>query len=205
MPVFNEESTISEVIDKVLAVDLPVEKELIVVNDGSSDITGDIIDEHPSTKRNLIKVYNHEKNHGKGMAIRTGLKYVSGDMVIIQDADLELDPEEYKKLIAPILKDNAQIVYGSRFLNSPSKNIPLMTILVNKLLALTTNLLFGSHLTDEATSYKIFSTELLKSFNLKCIGFEFCPEVTGKALQRGMTIVEVPIKYNPRNNRPAKN
>lgn len=203
IPVYNEESTVGEVIDQILAVDLvDVEKEIIVVDDGSTDGTSDILQKAQKESSALLTIKSRQ-NLGKGMAIRTGMKYVSGDIVLIQDADLELDPKEYILLLKPILSGEASIVYGSRFLN-PSNKIPWRSRVAQRVLALLTNLLYHSNLTDEATAYKVFRTDVLKDIDLHCTGFEFCPEVTAKVLRHGHKIKEVPITFRPRTKAEGK-
>ena len=199
IPVYNEKSTIAEIIERVKAVDIP--KEIIVVDDGSRDGTTEVLTEKYAGD-DLIKVHTSLINIGKGAAVRYGIEYASGDITIIQDADLELDPEEYHLIIAPIERGETDTVYGSRFLDrgyfSYYRNIPLASRFANWLLAFTVRLYWGVKITDEATSYKAFRTELLKSIKLKCTGFEFCPEITAKTLNKGVAIVEVPITYHPR-------
>ncbi len=200
IPVFNENTTIKKIIELVSEVALNM--EIIVVDDGSNDGTREIL-------RNLtmdgFKAVFHERNRGKGAAIRTGLKYVTGDIVIIQDADLEYDPQEYPKLIQPIVEGKADVVYGSRFLQPlTSQKIYYHFVLGVKLLNLLTYLLYGVKTTDEATCYKVFSTEVIKNIELKCEGFEFCPEITAKICKKGYKIYEVPTPYIARNYQEGK-
>jgi hypothetical protein len=199
IPVYNEQSTIAEVIDRVCAVELDgLEKEIIIADDGSYDDTPTIIADKHRRNPGIMKVHTSLINLGKGAAIRFGLEFATGDVVLIQDADLELNPEEFPALLAPILRGEADVVYGSRF-RKRSSYIPLRTRLANRFLTLFTNLLYGSRLTDMATAYKVFRTEILKSLRLRSARFEFEPEVTAKLLLAGYRIVEVPISYNPRS------
>lgn len=198
IPVYNEQSTIAEVIDRVCAVELDgFEKEIIVADDGSRDDTPAIIADKHKQHPCITKVHTSLINLGKGAAIRFGLEFTTGDIILIQDADLELNPEEYPELLDPILRGEADVVYGSRF-RGRSSNIPLRTRLANRFLTLFTNLLYGSRLTDMATAYKAFRSEIIKGLRLRSARFEFEPEVTAKLLLAGYKIVEVPISYNPR-------
>jgi len=201
IPVYNEESTVGELLEKVLAVDIP--KEVIVVDDGSRDSTIDIVRRKADATDQVVKVHSNEVNVGKGAAIRKGLLYVTGDIVLIQDADLELDPAEYHLIIAPFLSGVADVVYGSRFLGrgwfTHYKHIPFVSRLVNWLLASTVNLFWSrAHITDEATAYKAFRADLVRSLPLTCNRFEFCPEVTAMVLNRKIKIIEVAISYHYR-------
>ncbi|MFQ6098925.1 MAG: glycosyltransferase family 2 protein [Armatimonadota bacterium] len=207
IPVYNEESTVHEVIERVKTVPIvdalnePLEKEIVVVDDGSTDETSAVLcdaEEDP-----VVTVFTSPVNFGKGAAVRIGLTYVTGDVIIIQDADLELDPEEYPRLLEPILDGRADVVYGSRFKNG-AKGVPWRTRVANRLLAWWTNLLYGSQLTDEATAYKVFRADVIHNLDLRCIGFEFCPEVTAKVLRSGYRIEEVPVGYHPRSQTKGK-
>jgi glycosyltransferase involved in cell wall biosynthesis len=198
VPVYNEEQTIGEVIERIRAVDLPgVQKEIIVANDGSNDGTQLAIDSGTWRTDPRLVVLENPINLGKGAAIRLGLKYATGDIVLIQDADLELDPAEYGKLLAPILAGQAIVVYGSRFLER-NKAISARTRFNNKMLTLFTNVLFLSRLTDMETGYKVFRREVMQKVRLRCVGFDFEPELTAKLLLAGYRIEEVPIAYSPR-------
>jgi glycosyltransferase involved in cell wall biosynthesis len=199
IPVYNEESTIAEVIDRVSALEVPgFEKEIIVADDGSRDESASIIDNYRKKYPNIIKVHTSLINLGKGAAIRFGLEYATGDVILIQDADLELQPEEYPWLVEPILRGETDVVYGSRFRGS-AKNIPFKTRVANWVLTKFSNLLYGSKLTDMATAYKVFRSEVIKGLRLRSARFEFEPEVTAKLLMSGYKIVEVPISYHPRS------
>lgn len=199
IPVYNEETTIGELIDRVVAVNLDgVEREIIVANDGSTDASALIIEEHRKQRPELLQVYSMPINLGKGAAIRLGLYHVSGDVILIQDADLELDPNEYGRLLQPILDGKTAVVYGSRFLNARGRDIPLRTRLANGFLTTLTNLLFCVRLTDMETAYKVFRRDALKGVRLRCVHFDFEPEITGYLARAGHEIVEVPISYNPR-------
>lgn len=198
IPVYNEEQTINEVIDRVWAVDLgEIEKEVIIADDGSTDATASIVDAHRYIREGLVQIRHNPINLGKGAAVRLGLSIATGDVLLIQDADLELDPQEYGRLLEPILQGHADIVYGSRFLQASSR-VPLKTRWANRFLTALTNLLFLARLTDMETAYKVFRREALSSVRLRCVGFDFEPEITAKFLLAGFRIVEVPISYAPR-------
>jgi glycosyltransferase involved in cell wall biosynthesis len=180
---------------RIEAVDL--EKEIIIVDDGSTDGTAGILKKLDQSK---YKVIYQPRNLGKGMAIREGLKYATGGAIVIQDADLEYDPRDYRALIAPILNGEASVVYGSRWLRGHFKDIPFNIFkLGSRLLTAMTNFLYRARLTDESTCYKAFKTEVIKGIKLDCRRFEFCPEITAKVLKRGYKIYEVPISYHPRS------
>jgi glycosyltransferase involved in cell wall biosynthesis len=198
IPVYNEAQTISEVVERVRAVDIgAVEKEIIIANDGSSDGTRLAIDSSHWAGDARIRVYDNPINVGKGAAVRIGLRYATGDVILIQDADLELDPAEYGGLLAPLLAGLCDVVYGSRFLQ-PSTRVPLKARIGNRLLTALTNVLFRAQLTDMETAYKVFRREALEGISLRCVGFDFEPELTAKFLRAGRRILEVPVRYNPR-------
>jgi len=201
IPVYNEKKTILEIIKRVKVVKIP--KEIIIIDDFSKDGTREIL---KKIKDNEIKVLFHNKNYGKGHAIRTGLDEIKGKIVIIQDADLEYDTNDYPKLIEPIEKGKTKVVYGTRF--PEGKKHPSIFknpfFLANKVLTLTSNILYNANITDEPTCYKVFDSEVLKSINLKCEKFEFCPEATAKVRKKGYKILEVPIAYYPRSVKEGK-
>jgi glycosyltransferase involved in cell wall biosynthesis len=203
IPVYNEAQTIGTVVDRVRAVDLgDIEKEIIVANDGSNDGTQVAIEAVPTDGRTPLRTLESPINLGKGAAIRLGLKYATGDVILIQDADLELDPNEYGALLAPILRGE-HVVYGSRFL-SKTGGISRRTRLANHLLTSLTNVLYWASLTDMETGYKVFRRDVLHKIRLRAVGFDFEPEVTAKLLLAGYRIVEVPISYNPRRRDEGK-
>ena len=206
IPAYMEERTIAEVLERVLAVDsesLGFEKQVIVCDDGSTDRTAAIAEEI-SASDDRVLVVRHEKNRGKGAAIRTALDSAQGEYCLVQDADLEYDPEDYPRLLARAA-EGADIVYGSRFLEAERpEGMKTANYVANRILAISANLLYGLNLTDEATCFKLFRTEILRSFDLKCTGFEFCPEVTAKAGKAGIEIVEVPIAYQARSIEDGK-
>ncbi|MGQ9584064.1 MAG: glycosyltransferase family 2 protein [Anaerolineae bacterium] len=201
IPVLNEEKTIQEVLERVRAVPLSVEKEILVVDDGSTDATNAILEQEKG--KGDLKVLHHERNRGKGAAIRTALDHATGDWVIIQDADLELNPEEYPGLLEPLLQGKAQVVYGSRFLVGPP-GIPWVQRLANWGLTWFTNLLFGSRLTDMETCYKVIPLPLLRNLDLRANRFDIEPEITAKLLRQGYRIHEVPITYKYRDRNRGK-
>lgn len=199
IPVYNEAATITQVVEQVLEVELDtVEKEIIVVNDGSTDGTDAVLTALVTRWPNPPKIVHHERNRGKGAAIRTALEHVTGDVVITQDADLEYTPQEYPRLLAPFEDPAVQVVYGSRNLHRNPRS-SWSFYWGGRLLSWVANLLYGSHITDEATGYKAFRADLLRDLDLQSNGFEFCPEVTSKILRRGIRIHEVPISYQPRS------
>ena len=205
IPVYNEERTIQEVIKKVQKVKLEskLKKEIIVVDDCSTDHSKQKILSQKKLDKDTFQVHFQLINLGKGAAVRVGLKLATGDICIIQDADLELDPNDYNDILKPIIDGEADVVYGSRFLGD-NPNIPVKTKLANWFLTTLTNLLFGSDLTDMETAYKAFRKDAIKGLRLRALEFEFEPEITSKILQKGIEIKEVPIKYNPRTVEEGK-
>lgn len=201
VPVFNERQTVREIINQVRNVDLTVEarsgtvtlqKEIIVVDDGSGDGTREILAEEQKTGDLVLLL--HRRNRGKGAAVRTGISHSTGDLVLIQDADLEYDPRDYPTLLRPIIEGRVKVVYGSRFLG-PRKAMLFWHMLGNKLLTLTTNVLFNAILSDMETCYKVLDGDLARSLKLKSNGWGIDPEITAKVLKRGHRIFEVPISY----------
>jgi glycosyltransferase involved in cell wall biosynthesis len=193
VPIYNERSTIQEVLDRLAA--LPLDKEVIVVDDGSTDGSREYLDQRAASGRlngGRLKFIAHSRNRGKGSAIRTALEHVEGDAVIIQDADLEYDPAEIPRLLQPLQEGRADIVFGSRFLGS-IRGMKWSHWVANRILTLTTNLLYGAGITDEATGYKLFRRSALSRVDLRCQRFEFCPEVTAKLLKQGYAIHELPL------------
>ena len=200
IPVYNEEKTIGQLLTRVDKVDLgEIKKELIVVNDGSKDGT---LEEIRKIRKDGVKfrLINHKSNKGKSCALRTGFKYISGDVVVIQDGDMEYEPNDFKKMLEKMNKDGVQVVYGSRILGKRKVNYSgLSFFLGGWVLTKMVNILYGSAITDEPTCYKMFDTKLLKSIKLTSRRFEFCPEVTTKILKKRIKIYEVPVSYDPRH------
>jgi glycosyltransferase involved in cell wall biosynthesis len=201
MPVYNEKNTIHEIIARVLKVDTGLEKELVIVDDFSTDGTRDILGQLDNPR---IKVFFHPKNMGKGAALRTGFSQVQGDIVLIQDADLEYDPREYPKLLEPILDGRADVVYGSRFLGGPHRVLFFWHYVANKMLTGFANLLSNLNLTDIETCYKVFKKDVLSRIRLKSDRFGFEPEVTIKVAKLKCRVYEVPISYSGRDYSEGK-
>jgi len=201
VPVYNEAGTVGAVIDRLLHIDLPADREIVIVNDGSSDGTREAIDRRPADTR--VRVIHVSPNAGKGAAIRRGLAEVRGDVVAIQDADLELDPAELAMLVAPILAGEADVVYGSRFL-AGTPDAPLMTVLGNRLLTAATNLLYGSRITDMETCYKVMRSQVARGLGLQANRFDIEPEITAKLLRNGHRIVELPVRFQARSRSAGK-
>lgn len=207
MPVYNERETIQEILSRVEAVKLDgITKEIIVVDDGSTDGTRDILrqEEKRPERTNEVKILYHEKNRGKGAAIRTAIENATGDIMLIQDADLEYDPRDYPNLLKPILEGRAEVVYGSRFLGGPRKAMLFWHAAGNWLLTLVTNILYDTILSDMETCYKVFTADVIRSIPLRARRFELEPEITAKVLKRGYRIYEVPISYTGREYEEGK-
>jgi len=199
VPIYNEEILLPRVLENLRR--LPLDKELILVDDGSKDGTLSILKQEEAKPD--TKVLYHSINQGKGASIRTGLTEVTGDIVIIQDSDLEYNSDEIPKVLEPILKGETQVAFGSRFMGKVT-GMRLPNRVANFLLAHMVSLLYGQKITDEATAYKAFRTEVIKSIPLTCTRFEFCPEVTAKILKNGYHIIEVPVTYSARTFEEGK-
>lgn len=212
VPAYNEEKTVSKVIETLYEImsSSPYSFQLVVVDDGSKDDTATVARrtlESMKKPGDFSVFVQHEKNFGKGMAIRTAIPYVSARYVIIQDADLENDPHDILRMLDVMVRKNLKVLYGSRFLREKgnrNKHLYKAYYWGGRLVSFTANVLFGQRLTDEPTCYKMFDAELLKSIDLKCTGFEFCPEVTAKVAKKGYKIEEIPISYHPRTIREGK-
>jgi glycosyltransferase involved in cell wall biosynthesis len=202
VPAYREEANIRDVLARVDAVDLSslgLEKEIVVCDDGSPDRTAELVDAF-EPRNATLRLIRHPQNRGKGAAIRTALAEATGDIILIQDADLEYDVEDYPALLAPIVHGEADVVFGSRFMRRPwPKGMHWPNFLANKILTLSANLLFGVGITDEATCFKVFRADVLRSFDLQCERFEFCPEVVGKLGRAKLPVYEVPIAYEGRD------
>jgi glycosyltransferase involved in cell wall biosynthesis len=195
IPVYNEKNTINEILIRVQAMDMV--DEIIVVDDGSVDGTREILQEMDGV--GLIKIVYHEKNQGKGAAVVTGIKNSEGDVILIQDADLEYDPRDYPELLKPIEEEIADVVYGSRFLGGPRRPTMFWHMVANKMLTLMTNILYDNILTDMETGYKVFRRDVVRDMTIHARRFDFEPEFTAKIMKRKVRIFEVPICFNPRD------
>jgi glycosyltransferase involved in cell wall biosynthesis len=200
VPVFNERNTVAEIIRRMRSVELPVRVEFVVVDDGSSDGSDKVL---AALADSTVRVIHHPQNRGKGAAVRTGLEAAKGDLVLIQDADLEYDPDDWPSLLAPVLKGKARVVYGSRFTGERKNMLPSHWI-GNRLLTLVTNLLYRSTLSDMETCYKLFDRRVLEGVTIESDRFEFEPEITAKVLLQGERIYEVPISYAGREMTEGK-
>jgi len=203
IPIYNEIQHVEELLQRVIRAPLPegCEKEIIVIDDGSTDGTTQLLKK--LCAQQLIRFHESILNFGKGTALRIGIRMATGQIILVQDGDLEYDPNEYAKLIEPILAGQADVVYGSRFLGRVD-GMMLPNLLANKILTFSANALYGAGITDEATAYKVFRREVLDGIQLECKRFEFCPEVTAKVRKLGMRIHEVPITYNGRTTAQGK-
>ena len=200
IPAYNEIKTIAEILKRVEQTHLV--NEIIVVDDGSKDGTREYLAE--KNGQDILKVIFHEKNQGKGAAIRTGILQATQDIIIIQDADLEYDPRDYAVLVRPIEEGIAEVVYGSRFLGGARRPVFFWNMIANKLLTFSTNILYNNILSDMETGYKVFLREVVKDIPLHSQRFDFEPEITAKVLKRHLRIYEVPISFNPRDYSEGK-
>ncbi len=200
IPVYNEAQNITEILKRVQATELPW--EIVIVDDGSTDGTRDVLKEMDG--KDNIRVILHEKNQGKGAAVRTGFAEAKGDVFLIQDADLEYDPRDYPAILRPIEEGIADVVYGSRFLGAARRSTMFWHMIANKLLTLLTNLLYNNILTDMETGYKVFRREVLDGITIHSNSFNFEPEFTAKILKKKVRIFEVPITFNPRDYNEGK-
>lgn len=200
---FNEAATVAAVVDRLLTIELPAPREIIVVNDGSRDATRSVLDAIAGAEPPGLTVVHAEENRGKGHAIRLGFKAARGTIVAIQDADLELDPAQLADLVAPLLQGEAVVVYGSRFL-AGTPDAPPLTLAANRVLTALTNTLYGASLTDMETCYKIMRTDVARALDLHADRFDIEPEITAKLLLAGHAIVERPVRFSPRSRAAGK-
>jgi glycosyltransferase involved in cell wall biosynthesis len=200
VPVYNERNTVVEIVRRMRQVELPVDLEIVIVDDGSDDGTGKVLG---ALEDSTVRVVHHPHNRGKGAAVRTALEHARGDLLLIQDADLEYDPDDWPKLLAPMLKGRARVVYGSRF-TGERNNLLFWHWVGNRFLSLLTNVLYNTTLSDMETCYKLFDRRVLDGIVIRSDRFEFEPEITAKILRRGHRIYEVPISYSGRDFNEGK-
>lgn len=204
MPVYNEKSTLKQIIKEVMQLNIKgADKELIIVDDGSTDGSREILKSIGKLNKKDVRIFYHEKNQGKGGAVNTGIQKSSGDIIIIQDADLEYNPKEIPKLIQPIIKGEVKVVYGSRFLRQHNPQYRVY-YLGNIILSWITTLIFFTRVTDMETGYKVFRREVIKHIKLRARGFDLEPEITAKILKQGYKIKELPISFKPRKYEEGK-
>ncbi|HSQ26513.1 MAG TPA: glycosyltransferase family 2 protein [Anaerolineales bacterium] len=200
IPAYNEENTIETILERVKATQIP--SEILIVDDGSIDGTRKILERLREDE--MVRVILHDRNQGKGAAVVTGIQHATGDVLLIQDADLEYDPRDYKELIQPIEEGLADVVYGSRFLGAPRRTAMFWHMVANKLLTLMTNILYDTILTDMETGYKLFRKEVVQDIKIHARRFDFEPEFTAKILKKKVRIYEVPIRFTPRDYSEGK-
>lgn len=200
MPVYNEKDTVLEIVRRVRAIDLV--DEVIIVDDGSKDGTREVLKELSDLPD--VRVVEHAHNQGKGAAVVTGMQTARGDLMVVQDADLEYDPRDYAKLVQPLLEGRCDVVFGSRFSHAKVKNANWLNLAANKFLTFMTNVLYGSRLTDMETCYKVFRREVVADMHIRARRFEFEPEFTAKVLKRKFRLIEVPISFDPRGYSEGK-
>ena len=203
IPIYNEAEHLEEILNQIDAVDIGMEKELILVDDCSTDGTREILEKLQNSETNSAKIFYHEINRGKGATLRTGFQHVTGDITLIQDADLEYDPQDYPKLLQPILENIANVVYGSRFMEGRQHGL-LRSYLANRFLTSLSNFVNGTKITDMETCYKVIKTDILKDITLRSDRFGFEPEITAKLARRKCKIVDVPISYRGRDYHEGK-
>ncbi len=200
IPVYNEVGNIEEILKRVKATDLP--SEIVVVDDCSQDGTRTVLEALDG--KDGVRVLLHDQNRGKGAAVRTGMEHATGDVILIQDADLEYSPRDYPALLQPLEEGIADVVYGSRFLGGPRRAVMFWHMVANKMLTFMTNILYNAILSDMETGYKVFRHEVIKGMKLRASRFDFEPEFTAKVLKRHYRIYEVPISFNPRDYSEGK-
>jgi glycosyltransferase involved in cell wall biosynthesis len=202
VPVYNEAGTVRAVVERLLSIELPLAREILVVDDGSTDGTREVLD-GIEVDRLPVTVLRAERNGGKGSAIRRGLARATGSIIAIQDADLELDPQQIARLVEPIVRGKTTVVYGSRFLNG-APAAPWITVVANRVLTATTNVLYGASITDMETCYKLMRTDVARSLKLTANRFDIEPEITARLLRGGHAIHELPVTFDPRSRAQGK-
>jgi glycosyltransferase involved in cell wall biosynthesis len=203
IPIYNEAEHLEEILRQINAVEIGMEKELILVDDCSTDGTREILEKLQNSPENTAKIFYHEINRGKGATLRTGFQHITGEITLVQDADLEYDPQDYPKLLEPILTNKADVVYGSRFMAGRQEGL-LRSYLANRFLTSLSNFVNGTKLTDMETCYKVIKTDILKDISLCSDRFGFEPEITAKLAKRKCKIVDVPISYRGRDYHEGK-